>query len=176
MNDSCQHLEDFLDGSIDEASRQSFSDHLKTCESCTLEIELTESLDGAIQQAWNSVAAPASLKHGSVCLSSELTQKPVRRKRAVAMSAIVAGIAALIGLVVYSSGILQRPINEEKRLSNNTPKLTKPILETETKSPVVFSATGQGRHTILIQSPASNEAFTIVNAYPVVDFSKHNSP
>ena len=176
MNEPCQYLEDFLDGSIDKASRQSFSDHLKMCEQCTLEIELAESLDGAIQQAWNSVTAPASLKHGPVCLSSELTQKPVRRKRAVAMYAIVAGIAALIGLVVYGNGILQHPINEEKRLSKHSPKLDEPILETETESPVIFSATGQGRHTILVQSPASNEAFTIVNAYPVVDFSTNNSP
>lgn len=191
MNDSCQQLDDFLDGELKADRRNAFQAHLTECPTCRSQVELFVHLNNEFATAWKNVSAPdalvqriaaewdqVDLEHeDDACEPSDLNELPIACSQSnpprwrVALGWMV--VAASLALLIYGAAFwntAQQPINAQRSAHDSASDSA----DAPQKATVEFSTEGVGQNTLLVRSPRSNKRFTIVKAYPVFASSAAN--
>lgn len=179
MSDPCQQLEAFLSGELDLAAKCDFESHLAECGECSEQVQIAESLDGMIQEAWSVVKVPDSLQQDE--LDTELHR--TRRPRSLFISKAALLVVAALLLIAFAIGSQLFGPEEKQSIAVDPPKPSEDQVERAVElaskdaiSPVRLLASQKPTTSILIPEETNSTHFTVLGVHQVVNISSEDQP
>ena len=165
LNPICEQLESFLAEELDDGQRRAFIQHLERCAVCSHQVEVAETLDPMIREAWQAIEMPDQVRQ---FVATDIG--PPSKTPPVAFSSTASLAAAMVAIVVIgvSAIMIAR--------SNRTPPTVSSIGDSNAQnveSPKLPRVSSD--QAILLPTRRTDNSFTIVKAYPSVTLTADQS-
>ncbi|MEM7454947.1 MAG: anti-sigma factor [Planctomycetota bacterium] len=182
MTKRCEQLDAYLEGELQREALTAFEDHLSACEACQHEVELARQLEEELVGAWQQVVVSSELRDSILAAAKPSPAHATetksasydRRKSVGVVAALMATAAALTFLIVAPQWENGRSSEE---VVNQSSPLDVPVAVergAEQVPAVTFQATAQSESNIIVPQ-VSNQQFTIVQVYPVLNTTTLNT-